>query len=122
MKILLDENFPLALFHRLRSAGRDVDHIIVLGQRGLPDSEIRRRLVSESLVFVTQDGEFADVPEDCRAIIIISRVRQGLPIGERVEIWFRAIEGFLAARPAGTLFDLLETGELVAWKVHDTDR
>jgi hypothetical protein len=121
VKILLDENFPLPLFQRLQSAGRDVEHIIVLGQRGIPDSEIRRRHVSEELAFFTQDSEFEDVPKGCRAAIIISRVRQSLPIHERVEIWFRAIEGFLAARPAGTLFDLLETGELVPWKMHDTD-
>ena len=42
MKILLDENFPLPLYHRLRAAGHDAEHIIVLGQRGIPDSAIRR--------------------------------------------------------------------------------
>ena len=44
MKILLDENFPLPLYHRLRAAGHDAEHIIVLGQRGIPDSAIRQRL------------------------------------------------------------------------------
>ena len=41
MKVLLDENFPLPLYHRLRAAGHDAEHIIVLGQRGTPDSIIR---------------------------------------------------------------------------------
>ena len=33
MKILLDENFPLPLYHRLRAAGHDAEHIIVLGPK-----------------------------------------------------------------------------------------
>ncbi|MEJ7765185.1 MAG: DUF5615 family PIN-like protein [Acidimicrobiales bacterium] len=37
MKILLDENFPLQLYRRLKEAGYDVEHIIALGPRGLPD-------------------------------------------------------------------------------------
>ena len=50
MKILLDENFPVALYRRLRLAGYDVEHIIVLGQRGLPDSAIRERLRVEEMI------------------------------------------------------------------------
>ncbi|MGO9453030.1 MAG: DUF5615 family PIN-like protein [Candidatus Binataceae bacterium] len=38
MKILLDENFPLALLRRLREEGHHVDHIILLGLRGAPRS------------------------------------------------------------------------------------
>ena len=37
VKVLLDENFPLRLYHRLLQAGRGVEHVIVLGQRGVPD-------------------------------------------------------------------------------------
>ena len=29
MKVLLDENFPLPLYHRLRAAGHDAEHISV---------------------------------------------------------------------------------------------
>ena len=47
MKVLLDENFPLLLYHRLRDAGYDVDHIIELGRRGLPDRVIRESLAVE---------------------------------------------------------------------------
>lgn len=53
MKILLDENFPLPLYHRLKAAGHDV-------------------------------------------------------------------ENFLVRRPTGKLFDLLETGELIPWEVHES--
>ncbi len=35
MRILLDENFPLALVRRLREERLEVDHIILLGLRGL---------------------------------------------------------------------------------------
>lgn len=116
MKILLDENFPLALYDRLRAAGHDVEHIIALGQRGLPDAVIRQRLVAEELVFLTQDTEFADLPANCRAIVIISRVSQSLPIRRRVDIWLGALDDFLQRPRAGELFDLLENGEVIAWK------
>ena len=119
MKILLDENFPLPLYHRLKKAGHDIEHLIVLGQRGLPDSAIRHRLQTEDLAFLTQDAEFEDIPSDYRATIIISRVRQSLPTSRRIEIWFGAVENFLARKPTGKLFDLLETGELVPWEVHE---
>jgi hypothetical protein len=36
--VLLNENFPLPLYHRRRAAGHGVEHIIALGQR-----EARRR-------------------------------------------------------------------------------
>ena len=69
MKFLLDENFPLPLYHHLRSAGIDAEHIIMLGKRGLPDSEIRKRLVKEDIVFLTQDTEFEALPSDRRAAV-----------------------------------------------------
>ena len=47
MRILLDENFPLALVRKLRDEGRDAEHIIALGLRGSPDSRILERLNSE---------------------------------------------------------------------------
>lgn len=43
MKILLDENFPLSLYHRLRAAGHDAEHIIVLGQRGIPEEFLKTK-------------------------------------------------------------------------------
>lgn len=62
MRFLLDENFPIQLQQRLLAAGHLADHIIALGQRGMPDSQIRQRLVQEpDLVFVTQDTEFEEL-------------------------------------------------------------
>jgi predicted nuclease of predicted toxin-antitoxin system len=119
--ILLDENFPLPLYHRLKAAGHDVEHIIMLGQRGLPDAMIRQRLMAEDLVFLTQDTEFEDVPSTARAVVIISRVAQSRPISQRVEIWLAALGDFLSRRPGGKLFDLLESGEIVAWGIHEAE-
>jgi predicted nuclease of predicted toxin-antitoxin system len=119
VKVLLDENFPLPLYHRLRAAGHDAEHIIVLGQRGIPDSVIRQRLMVEELVFLTNDTEFEDLPADYRAQVVISRVPQRLATARRVEIWFGALEGFLKAKPAGRLFDLYETGQIIGWTIHE---
>jgi len=118
VKVLLDENFPLPLYHRLRAAGHDAEHI-VLGQRGTPDSAIRQRLMAEELVFLTNDTEFEDHPADYRAQVVISRVPQRLPTTRRVEIWFGALEGFLQPKPAGRLFDLHENGEITEWTIHE---
>ena len=120
MKILLDENFPLPLYHRLRAAGHDAEHIILLGQRGTPDSAIRQRLMAEDLVFLTNDAEFEDLPADYRAQVVISRVPQRLPTAQRVAIWLNALEGFLKNKPAGRLSDLYETGQIVGWEIRDT--
>lgn len=57
MRLLLDENFPLALYDRLRSRGIECDHIIASGQRGMPDSQIRERLAAGELqVSAVRDG------------------------------------------------------------------
>lgn len=118
MKILLDENFPLPLYHRLRTAGYDVEHIIVLGLRGVKDSELRKRLAREEMILLTQDTEFEDVADDCQGQVIISRVRQNLPIQRRVDIWFNALQEFMTRRRSEKLFDLLENGQIVSWKVY----
>ena len=78
MIFLLDENFPLPLFRRLREQGHEAEHLIVLGKRGMPDAEIRRRLESEELIFLTHDTEFEDIPADLRSRVIISRLPQRL--------------------------------------------
>ena len=121
MKILLDENFPLQLYRRLRLSGYDVEHIIMLGQRGIPDSAIRERISKEAIVFLTQDSEFEKMPRNHQGLILISRVKQSLPIQKRTEIWFTAVEKFMAERPSGKVFELLEDGEVVGWEIHETD-
>ena len=119
MKILLDENFPLPLYHRLRATGYDAEHIIVLGLRGVKDSELRKRLGGEEIILLTQDTEFEDVAVDCRGQVIISRVRQNLPIQRRVDIWFKALQEFMTRRRLEKLFDLLENGQIVPWEVRE---
>ena len=118
MKILLDENFPLALYRRLRERGYDAEHVIVLGQRGMPDSALRQRLAREQLVFLTHDTEFEQLADDWLGQVIISRLPQRLPTSERVAIWIKALEAFLQGKPEGKLFDLMPDGEVVAWQIH----
>ena len=123
MRILLDENFPLQLYRRLNEAGYDVEHIIALGLRGLPDEAIRQRLAVEpDLLFLTQDTEFAELPADTAATVLISRVPQAFPIVGQVELWEAALEGFLQHRPPGRLFDILADGQVVGWEIRDLGR
>jgi hypothetical protein len=115
VKLLLDENFPLQLWRRLREAGHDVEHLITSGQRGLPDGVIRERLNHEDdLVLLTRDTDFEELGTSTRGRVIISRVPQGLPIARRVDVWLRALEPFLARPPSGRLFDLLADEEIVS--------
>lgn len=120
MKFLLDENFPLQLYRHLLEAGHEAEHIIALGQRGAPDSALRERLAVEDLVFLTHDTEFEDQPPRFQSRIIISELPQRLPIAERVEIWSRALERFVRDDPAERLFNLLPSGEIVAWDVQES--
>ena len=90
MKILLDENFPLALYRRLTADGEDVDHIITLGWRGASDRRIRDRFVEKHLLFLTQNEDFL-FDEPTEALVVASRVRQARRLTERVEIWRAAI-------------------------------
>jgi hypothetical protein len=114
VKLLLDENFPLQLWRRLRDVGHDVEHLITSGQRGLPDAAIRERLNHEDdLVLLTQDTDFEELGASSRGRVIISRVPQGIPIAKRVDLWLRALEPFLEQPPSGRLFDLLADGDIV---------
>jgi hypothetical protein len=117
VKFLLDENFPLAFYRRLRDAGKDVEHVIALGQRGVHDDVLRQRLAAETLVFLTHDEEFGDIAADSSSQVIISSLPQRLPIRERVEIWFAAVEKFAERRPPERLFHILPSGDLVAWEI-----
>ena len=117
MRFLLDENLPLQLHRRLIAAGFESEHIITLGRRGLPDAEIVARLaVEDDLVLVTQDTEFEDL-EVGAGRVIISRVPQSLPVRQRVEIWSGALSGFATDTPAGQLFELLPSGQIVGWEI-----
>jgi predicted nuclease of predicted toxin-antitoxin system len=122
LKILLDENFPLPLYRRLREAGYDAEHVIALGKRGMPDAELRRRLAAEPIVLLTNDTEFEDIGLDYAGKVIISRLPQRLPITERVEIWFYALQRFLECESPHKLFDLLPDGQIVAWEICEFGR
>lgn len=115
MKILLDENFPLALYRRLTADGEDVDHIITLGWRGASDRRIRDRLVEKRLLFLTQDEDFL-FDEPTEALVVVSRVRQARRLAERVEIWRRAILDLTQAGRPERRFELMDDGSLVAWE------
>src|ERR1700679_3845548 len=95
MRILLDENFPLALLWKLQEAGHDVDHIILLGLRGATDRAIVDRLKSEDLLLLTQDTEFLDLPSS-GSRVILSRVNQSQPLSLRIEIWLKAIREYFS--------------------------
>jgi len=115
MKILLDENFPLALVRKLHEEGREVEHIILLGLRGTSDSAIIDRLNSEELLFLTHDQEFLDLPFT-RSTIIISRVTQSLPLEVRLEAWLKAIRAYFLGAWSEKLFELFDDGRLHPWK------
>lgn len=70
------------------------------------------------LVFLTHDTELLDLDFGCRGSVIVARVRQVLLIRERIGIWLRGLEAFLAERPPGTLLELIEPGRIVAWEIH----
>jgi predicted nuclease of predicted toxin-antitoxin system len=93
VRLLLDENFPLRLVRRLRQENFEVEHIILLGQRGAADRAILNRLDAEETLFLTNDQEFLEAPPT-RSPIIVSQVTQSLSIAARVEIWLRAIQEY----------------------------
>jgi hypothetical protein len=122
MKFLLDESFPFALSRRLRGAGKEVEHVIALGQRGGGDDILRKRLNGEALVFLTHDQELDDIPADFRSQVVISLLPQYQPLRERVAIWCAAIEKITERRPLERLFEILPSGELVAWEILEFGR
>jgi predicted nuclease of predicted toxin-antitoxin system len=115
MKILLDENFPIALMPRLRTEGYEVEHIILLHQRGIPDNIIIDRLNREEVLFLTHDQEFLSLPLS-RSPVIVSRVTQTLPNGIRVEVWLGAIREYLSRDWQERLFEVYDDGWLVPWR------
>ena len=115
MKLLLDENFPLALYRSLKTGGEDVDHIITLGWRGAPDQRIRERLFDRELLFLTQDEDFLfDKPTE--AIVVLSRVRQARRLAERVDVWRGAILDLIRNPRSERRFELMDDGYLLAWE------
>lgn len=75
MRILLDENFPLALRHNLRKDGLQTEHIITIGWRGATDQRIREQLLDRSVLFLTQDEDFL-LGKPVAATVVVSRLKQ----------------------------------------------
>ncbi len=67
MRLLADENVPLATIRRLRRAGHDVESVVDLGG-GESDMEVLRRATASERLLVTFDRDFG------RLVF-----RQGLP-------------------------------------------
>jgi Domain of unknown function (DUF5615) len=115
LKILLDENFPLALYHGLKAEGEDVAHIITLGLRGASDQNIREHLFNRDVLFLTHDEDFLfDKPTE--AIVVLSRVRQSRSLFERIEVWRRAILDLIRSPRPERRFELMDDGHLLAWE------
>lgn len=86
--------------------------MIVIGQRGAPDSTIVERLRAEDdLVLLTQDADFESLSLD-GGRVIISRVPQAMPIERRVAVWSAALERFMEQPPGGERFEIVPSGEL----------
>ncbi len=114
MKVLLDENFPLALLRSLLTDGQQAEHIITIGWRGASDQRIRE-LLDKNVLFLTQDEDFLfDKP--VAAIIVLSRVKQSRRLGERVEVWRQAIRELVSISRPERRFELMDDGHLLPWK------
>jgi predicted nuclease of predicted toxin-antitoxin system len=81
VRVLLDENFPLALLRSLQADGMETEHIITLGWRGATDDTIRERLIDADVVFLTQDDDFLFSPPT-GSTVVVSRVRQARRIAD----------------------------------------
>ncbi len=112
MRVLLDENFPLALHRSLVRDGFDAEHLVLGAQRGASDRDIRARLEREPVLFLTQDTDFLVPPAPSAAVVLVSRVPQSLPRDERVAAWRRAIDAYLAQQPPGRIFEVVLPGVL----------
>jgi Domain of unknown function (DUF5615) len=115
VKVLLDENFPLALLRSLQADGMETEHIITLGWRGATDDTIRERLIDADVVFLTQDDDFLFSPPT-GSTVVVSRVRQARRIADRVETWRRALRQLPTAPTQGRRFELLDDGTLLPWE------
>jgi hypothetical protein len=114
LKILLDENFPLALYRSLKAEGKDVEHIITLGLRGTSDQHIRERLFDKDVLFLTHDDDFLfDRPTE--ATVVLSRVRQARRLAERVDVWRLAVLDLIGNPRPERRFELMDDGYLLAW-------
>jgi hypothetical protein len=62
------------------------------------------------------------IPPDFRSQVILSHVPQRLPIQDRVLMWRQALSRFVERQPAQRFFEILPSGDLVAWEVDEIGR
>ena len=116
MKVLLDENFPLALLRSLLNDGQQAEHIITMGWRGASDQRIRELLLDRSVLFLTHDEDFL-FDKKAASIVVLSRVKQSRRLNERVQIWRQAIQDLVSTPRTELRFELLDDGRLLPWEV-----
>jgi predicted nuclease of predicted toxin-antitoxin system len=86
VRIKLDENIPVSVAEPLRSAGHDVDTVVVEGLAGAPDVEVLANATSSDRLVVTLDRGFADLrvhPPGSHAGMIVLRVEDHVTSGHR---------------------------------------
>lgn len=115
MKVLLDENFPLALSRALVADGENVEHIITLGLRGASDEDIGERLLETDVLFLTHDEDFL-FDRLSEATVVVSRVRQSRRLADRIDVWRRAVLDLFQNPRAERRFELMDDGRLLAWE------
>lgn len=115
MKVLLDENFPLALLRSLVKEGQEAEHIITMGWRGASDQQIRERLLDRRVLFLTHDEDFL-FDKTATATVLLSRVKQSRRLEERVQVWREAIRELISTPRPEQRFELLDDGRLLPWE------
>lgn len=75
-KFLLDENVPRRLFRFMQSQNLDV----TLVPKSSPDAQVAAISLNEKRIFVTNDEDFSEYPEDKIFAVIWLRVPQNNPV------------------------------------------
>lgn len=80
MKFKVDENLPIEVAQRLRSAGYDAMTILEQSMGGEPDTNVYQICREEERVLVTLDLDFSDIrnypPGDSAGVIVLRFSRQ----------------------------------------------
>jgi len=76
MRILVDENMPLATVQALRTAGHDVEDVRGTSAEGSSDDALWERAQAAERLLITTDKSFASRTGDLHFGVLIVRVRQ----------------------------------------------
>lgn len=58
MTVVVDNNLPRSLAHRLTAAGVQAVHVIDVGLDAADDEAVRGRFAHEAIIFLSRDGDF----------------------------------------------------------------